>query len=69
MGVAFDQIPVLYTEDDPSTEVDELTQVNYFETPRIRIPLDKEFFQLNIVNREGSDQIVNQASFNNYFKG
>ena len=69
VSLNFDQIPVLYTEDDPSTEVDELTQVNYFETPRIRIPLDKEFFQLNIVNREGSDQIVNQASFNNYFKG
>ena len=65
----FDEIPVLYTEDDPTTDPDELTQVNYFETPRIRIPLDILFFQRYIMNLEGSDKLINQANFNNYFNG
>jgi hypothetical protein len=69
VSLNFEEIPVLFTEDDPNTDPDELTQVNYFETPRIRIPLDKDFFQKMIINLEGSDQLVNQANFNNYFKG
>ena len=44
MTLNFDEIPVLFTEDDPTTDPDELTQVNYFETPRIRVPLDILFF-------------------------
>ena len=69
VSLNFEEIPVLFTEDDPNTDPDELTQVNYFETPRIRIPLDTDFFQQMIINLEGSDQLVNQANFNNYFKG
>jgi hypothetical protein len=69
VSLNFEEIPVLFTEDDPNTDPDELTQVNYFETPRIRIPLDTNFFQQMIINLEGSDQLVNQANFNNYFKG
>ena len=65
----YEEIPVFYTEDDPATEEDELTQVNYFETPRIRIPLDTNCFRQMMINLEGSDQLVNQANFNNYFKG
>ena len=65
----FDEIPVLYTEDDPTTDPDELTQVSYFETPRIRVPLDILFFQRYIINQEGSDKLTNQANFNNYFNG
>ena len=69
VGLDFDVIPVNYYEDDPETEIDELTEVNYYETPRLRIPLDIEFFQRYIVNLEGSDNLANQANFNNYFKG
>ena len=65
----FNEIPVLFTEDDPTTDPDELTQVSYFETPRIRVPLDIPFFQRNIINREGSDILSNQLNFNNYFNG
>ena len=36
----FDEIPVLFSEDDPTTEEDELLQVNYFDTPRLRVPLN-----------------------------
>ena len=65
----FDEIPVLFSEDDPTTEEDELLQVNYFDTPRLRVPLNINFFQRRFVNQEGSDKLIDQASFNNYFKG
>jgi hypothetical protein len=65
----FEEIPVFYTEDDPATEEDELTQVNYYETPRLRVPLDVNFFQRTFINLEGSEKFVNQANFNNFFKG
>ena len=69
VNLNFDEIPVFYTEDDPATEEDELTQVNFYETPRLRVPLDVNFFQRTFINLEGSDNIVNQANFNNFFKG
>ena len=65
----FDEIPVLFSEDDPTTEEDELLQVNFFDTPRLRVPLNINFFQRRFVNQEGSDKLTDQASFNNYFKG
>ncbi len=65
----FDAIPVYNLEDDPLTEIDELTQINYFESPRIRVPLNVEFFQRYIFNLEGSDKLSNQDNFNDYFKG
>ena len=33
------------------------------------MPLEKEFFQRAIVNKEGTDDLINQLNFNNYFKG
>ena len=69
VNLNFDEIPVFYTEDDPATEEDELTQVNFYETPRLRVPLDVNFFQRTIINLEGSENIVNQANFNNFLKG
>ncbi len=69
VSINFDEIPVFYNEDDPTTEEDELTQVNYYETPRLRVPLDVNFFQRTLINLEGSERLVNQANFNNFFKG
>ena len=55
VSLNFDEIPVLYLEDDPLTDdVNEINEVNYFETPRIRVPLETEFFQRAIVNKEGT---------------
>ena len=66
----FNEISVFYNEDDPATEeINELNEVNYFETPRIRVPLDIDFFQQLIINKEGSDELAKKSSFNNYFKG
>ena len=69
INLNFDEIPVFYTEDDPATEEDELSQVNFYETPRLRVPLDVNFFQRTFINLEGSEKFVNQANFNNFFKG
>ena len=66
----YEEIPVLYTEDDPSTEdVNEVGSVKSYETPRIRVELDKDYFQRAIINKEGSDELINQNNFNNFFKG
>jgi len=69
INLNFDEVPVLFNEDDPTTDPDELTQVNYFETPRIRVPLDIQFFQRTIMNQEGSERLINQDNFNNFFRG
>jgi len=41
----FEEIPYYYEEDDPDTEEDETTMIEGRLTPRIRVPLDKLFFQ------------------------
>ena len=41
----FDEIRFNYTEDDPETEIDETTQVEERLTPRIRVPLNRDFFK------------------------
>jgi len=66
----YEEIPVLFKEDDPSTDdVNELGSVSFYETPRIRVELDKEYFQRAIINKEGTDELINQNNFNNFFKG
>jgi len=61
---------VFYNEDDPETEdVDESENVKERLTPRIRVELDKDFFQTRILDKEGSDDISNLDNFKLYFKG
>jgi hypothetical protein len=61
---------VFYNEDDPETEdVDESETVKERLTPRIRVELDKDFFQTRILDKEGSDDISNLDNFKLYFKG
>lgn len=60
----------IYEEDDPDTdEVDESTLVKERLSPRIIIPLDIPFFQSNIIDKEGSIDLLNQDNFNLYIKG
>lgn len=65
----FDEIRINYTEDNPETEVDETTRVQTRLTPRIRVPLDKDFFQKNFIDLEGSPELESTASFQQHFKG
>ena len=61
---------VFYNEDDPETEdVDESETVKERLTPRIRVELDKNFFQTRFIDKEGSDDISNIDNFKLYFKG
>ena len=61
---------VIYKEDDPDTDdVDESEEVKQRLTPRLRLPLDKDFFQRKIIDHEGSDDMTNADNFNIYFKG
>jgi len=61
---------VIYKEDDPDTDdVDESEEVKERLTPRLRLSLDKDFFQRKIIDHEGSDDMTNADNFNIYFKG
>ena len=70
VSLDLNDIPVFFKEDDPSTEdIDELNEIDYFETPRIRVSLDKDYFQRAIVNKEGTEDLQNPSNFNNNFRG
>ena len=61
---------IIYKEDDPDTDdVDESEEVKQRLTPRLRLPLNKDFFQRKIIDHEGSDDMTNADNFNIYFKG
>ena len=65
----FNEVPVLFFDDDPETTNNELEDINYYETPRLRVPLDINFFQSKIIDLEGQDQLINKANFNNHLRG
>ena len=61
---------VFYEDDDPDTDdVDESEAVKERLTPRVRVELDRDFFQSRIIDKEGSDDISNIDNFKLYFKG
>jgi len=56
-------------EDDPATEdVDESEEFERLD-PGIRIQLDAGFFQENILDKEGSSELLSQANFNEFLRG
>ena len=66
----FNELRFNYSEDDSATpDVDETQKVELRLTPRIRIPLEKNFFQLNFLDKEGSRELANQDNFSNHLKG
>ncbi len=61
---------LIYREDDPETEdIDESEEIKERLSPRIRIPLNSEFFQSKLIDMEGSIDLANYDNFNLYFKG
>ena len=61
---------VIYDVDNPDTEeVDESLDVIERLSPRLKIPLDEEFFQSKIIQNEGSSDLLNNQNFNKFFKG
>ncbi len=58
-----------FEEDDAETlDVDETQEIETRLSPRLRIPLDPNFFQENLLDREGDDVLANQNNFNQFFK-
>ena len=61
---------VIYREDDPeTTDIDESEEIKERLSPRIRVPLNSEFFQSKLIEKEGSIDLTNSDNFNLYFKG
>lgn len=65
----FNELRINYKEDDPETDIDETTQVETRRSPRIRIPLDTNFFQSRFIDIEGSDYLSSSSQFKEYMRG
>ena len=65
----FEELRFYYEEDDEETEEDETTQVETRLTPRIRVPLDPQFFQSRVIDREGDDILTETSAFQRHIRG
>ena len=66
----FNEILFYYSEDDPDTpDVDETTQVETRLSPRLRIPLDLQFFQERLIDLEGTDALSGNAAYYQAMRG
>ena len=64
------EVRINYIEDDPDTEdVDETTLIQNRRSPRIKVPLNTDFFQRKFIDIEGSDSLANTSEFQKYMKG
>ncbi|MDF4203528.1 DUF4270 domain-containing protein [Maribacter sp. SA7] len=64
-----DEEILIQNEDDDSTEdVDESLTFTKLQ-PGIRVALDNEFFQTNILDKEGSSELISQANFTEFIRG
>ena len=53
---------VIYREDDPeTTDIDESEEVKERLSPRIRVPLNSDFFQSKLIDKEGSVDLTNSC--------
>ncbi len=66
----FDELRFNYLEDDEETpDEDETEQVETRLTPRIRVPLDNNFFQTRFIDMEGTPELSSLAAMQQYLKG
>lgn len=60
---------LLPKQDDPETEnINEAEQVRRLD-PGIRLKLDNDFFQRNILDKEDSPELLTQVNFNDFLRG
>lgn len=62
------EILISNTDDETTTEVDESLTFTKL-SPGIRVPLDKSFFQTNILDKEGSSELLSQSNFTEFLRG
>lgn len=55
--------------DDPDTDADEVGSISRTRDPGIRVPLDIDFFQQNIIDKEGSSDLLSIPNFDNFLRG
>ena len=68
--IASNEEYIFFNEDDPETEdVDESLIVDNRLNPGIRINLDADFFQENLIENEGGSELLSQSNFNNFIRG
>ncbi len=60
---------IIFQEDDPDTEEDESTIIDLRLQPGIRVPLDTDFFQQNIIDNEGKSPLLSQSNFTEFLRG
>ncbi len=61
---------IIFREDDPDTEeVDESLEVEQRIQPGIRVPLNIDYFQQNIIDNEGQSPLLSSANFVEFFRG
>ncbi len=66
----FEELRFNFKEDDPETaDVDETTQIETRLSPRIRVPLNTDFFQKNVIDLEDEEVLQNDAAFREMLKG
>lgn len=60
---------LIQNEDDESTEDVNEAETNTKLQPGIRVKLNNEFFQTNILDKEGSSELISQANFTEFIRG
>ncbi len=66
----FNEIRFYFSEDDPDTpDIDETTEVETRLSPRLRIPLDTNFFQKRLFDIEGSEALLGDAAYQQIMRG
>jgi len=65
-----DEQILIFKEDDPATEDEDesLESPDRFE-PGIWVTLDSDFFQTNILDKEGQSELLSSANFNDFIRG
>ncbi|TNF70274.1 MAG: DUF4270 domain-containing protein [Bacteroidetes bacterium] len=64
-----DEEILIFDEDDPETEEDESLLVVERIQPGIRVALDPEFFQTNLLDKEGDAELLSDANFKDFIRG
>lgn len=61
---------IFFGEDNAETpDVDESVQIESRLNPGIRVALDNDFFQTNILDKEGRSELLSQSNFSDFFRG
>lgn len=73
--ITIDDQEILFTvtEDDPDTpDIDEVGTIESKLPPGVRVKLSQaalDFFQVNVLDKEGSSELLSQANFNEFMRG